>query len=58
VVAICGLVLYLLSGSLPWLAFFIGLGLVAMLSLAAQMPRVAQRLGELMVAEEQAPRPQ
>ena len=54
-VAIFGLVLYMLSGSLQWVATFIGLSLVALLLLAAQMPRLAQRVGELAVREAETP---
>lgn len=54
-VAIFGLVLYLLSGSLQWFATFVGLSFLAFMLLAAQMPAVVRRMGELLVAEDQTP---
>jgi hypothetical protein len=51
-IAIYGLVLYLVGRSLEWFVTLLGLSLLAFALIAAQMPQVARRMGELMVKEQ------
>lgn len=50
-IAVCGLVTYLLLGSLQWFASFLTLSLLGFLFVGAQMPAVAEQLLRLAVAE-------
>lgn len=50
-IVIFGLLLYFVGRSVEWFVVFMGLGFLAFVLIATSMPQVAQRIGELVVAE-------
>jgi hypothetical protein len=56
-ITVCGLLLFLLSGSVQWFATFLGLGLLGFLQTGSQMPAVVEQLARLAVLEDDAGRP-
>lgn len=54
-VAVYGVALYLLTGSLHWFVTFLALSWLGFLIAGAQMPHIVERLAELAVGEGEAP---
>lgn len=55
-IAIYGLLLYLLFGSMQWFAVFLGLSLLGFMQTGSQMPSVADQLARLAVLEDASPK--
>lgn len=51
-IAVYGLLLYLLFGSMQWFVVFLGLSLLGFMQAASQMPSVAEQLARLAVLED------